>query len=254
MGIKTIDEKHLENIADAIRERFGVARSYKPREMANAILSGGAGTSNYLGSNHYIISPSLDELPANVLSREWTQVLVQHETGIQLMGPAYTKVRPRDLYTTHDLTTIGAGVFADQTQLEVIDLPASVTTIDNDWLYSYFELPLKAIILRGDLGPTEYTITPRNDTNAIWDTFRRYSEVDHCVRDVDLYVSDVAYPKWEEWLWEKHYKDEADLGMDLPDTDVNVGLNLLHRISDHPEFNEDYDAQKFIDEYKEVAV
>lgn len=38
MAIKTIDDNNLTNIANAIREKNGTTETYKPSEMANAIL------------------------------------------------------------------------------------------------------------------------------------------------------------------------------------------------------------------------
>jgi hypothetical protein len=44
MAIMIIDDKHLEDIAEAIREKTGGTDTYKPREMADAIASITTGT------------------------------------------------------------------------------------------------------------------------------------------------------------------------------------------------------------------
>lgn len=54
MAIMIIDDKHLEDIADAIRGKNGTTDTYKPREMADAItaLSSGGGTSGDAVANY----------------------------------------------------------------------------------------------------------------------------------------------------------------------------------------------------------
>lgn len=138
MAIVSINENYLNDIAEAIREKTGTNSLYKPKQMAAAI-SGieGGGASNV--NNTYMIPYELQELPPYVFKHDNLEYFnLSYVTFDKYISPSGA---------VHSLTTIGRWAFYGQ-RMTKIDLPETVTTIDQDAFQNCCSTSVY-IILRG---------------------------------------------------------------------------------------------------------
>jgi hypothetical protein len=113
MAIVTIDELYLQNIGAAIRTKNGQITTYKPKEMADAILtiptSGGDDSGSSINVSNFAISTRIQYLGDHVF-QGWPIVSVTVDV---------------DYYGNNNLRSIGQWCFAENTYLKSVDLSSA---------------------------------------------------------------------------------------------------------------------------------
>lgn len=230
MAQRLIDNRHLTDIANAIRILNNSQETYKPREMADAILNGD--NNSYSMDDIYVINWRTTEIAPYSLARYYDS---GWNTGSQgFFGARIREVRPYSLgnagFYQDKLTTIGTGAFNGQTTLTRIDLPSSVTTIQP---YAFTGCPaLNTLILRSELGPDEYGMT---NVAQIFETLIQIEQGKAWEAPQDIYpvygqqvatyVPRSVLDKWHTWITEN----------------FNEGYTrLVFAIEDYPELNVGY--------------
>ena len=134
-----IDDKNLSDIADSIRALNGSNTTYKPREMADALL---------------VATKGADELTIAVVQR----TIKGHfeDNALTTLGNhALRSCKQLTSVSLPNVTTIGDNAFYQSNQITTINLP-SLTSIGNNAFYDCTSLT--ALILSGSTIPT-FTMT-----------------------------------------------------------------------------------------------
>jgi hypothetical protein len=191
--VRTIDDVNLTAIADAIRSKNGTTTTYKPSEMAEAILGIQTG-----GNIDSLIDRSITEINSNATKVEsysfracksLTSATFPNATTVEsyafydcnkLASISFPQVTNTGTYAFFncdkletvvlpEATTIGLQALASCDMLESVDLPKA-TSIGNSAFY--LDFILKRVILRGS------EVCTLSNTNAFTKCYHILGEVD----------------------------------------------------------------------------
>lgn len=130
MAIVKLDDTHLKNIADVIRARQSTTETYKPKDMATAIVS---------------IGTSSNERVNSILCKTITEAIFPNVTFVKKQAFTHCTALTKVCFASAE--TLEYYVFDGCTSLETVELP-SVKSIDTGCFRGCSAMT--ALILRGN--------------------------------------------------------------------------------------------------------